>query len=247
MDLYEEAKLKGQKLRLATLLHKPEFKQNYLTPIRCLGQRDQCHLLERVVNLELSLSELQTEANQLKQQMALKSAFVKLTNSETWERAQEMFPHFATEEQLTRFLNSDLKKSIPKTFSDFCHRAKCSTAQYEASGIGHLTIRGNTVSTLVSPITEINGNLIKQVDPTFTRASLILLSLPDVASAENVAYTTINEVNSFFGCHHYIAAVMSTLETSQQIAETWKKAFGHMELLLIANTNCKGNKYPKYV
>ncbi len=202
--------------------------------------------MEQVVNLELSLSELQTEANKLKQQMALKSAFVKLTNSETWERAQEMFPHFATEEQLTRFLNIDLKKSIPKTFSDFCHRAKCSTAQYEASGIGHLMIRGNTVSTLVSSITELNGNLIKQVDPTFTGASLILSSLPDVASAENVAYT-IKEVNSFFGCHHYIAAVMSTLETSQQIAETWKKAFGHTELLLIANTNCKGNKYLKYV
>ena len=153
--------------------------------------------MEQVVNLELSLSELQTEANKLKQQMALKSAFVKLTNSETWERAQEMFPHFATEEQLTRFLNIDLKKSIPKTFSDFCHRAKCSTAQYEASGIGHLMIRGNTVSTLVSSITELNGNLIKQVDPTFTGASLILSSLPNVASAENVAYM-IKEVNSCF-------------------------------------------------
>ena len=110
MDLYEQAKLKGQKLRLATLLHKPDF--NYLTPIRSLAQEHQCTLLQRVVELELSLSELQSEANNLKQQLALKKAFVKLTNVESWEEAQEKFPHFATQEQLGRFIHIDLKKTF---------------------------------------------------------------------------------------------------------------------------------------
>ena len=41
MDLFENAKLKGQKLNLATLTTKPEFKQQYLAPIRSLDEADQ--------------------------------------------------------------------------------------------------------------------------------------------------------------------------------------------------------------
>ena len=41
MDLFENAKLKGQKLNLSTLTTKPEFKQQYLAPIRCMEEADQ--------------------------------------------------------------------------------------------------------------------------------------------------------------------------------------------------------------
>ena len=41
MDLFENAKLKGQKLNLATLTTKPEFKQQYLAPIRSMDEADQ--------------------------------------------------------------------------------------------------------------------------------------------------------------------------------------------------------------
>lgn len=147
----------GQKLRLATLLHKPDF--NYLTPIRSLAQEHQCTLLQRVVELELSLSELQSEANNLKQQLALKKAFVKLTNVESWEEAQEKFPHFATQEQLGRFIHIDLKK---KSFTDFCHRAKTSGSQSVVSSSSTVVIGGSRASVVVSMITEVNGSLIRQ-------------------------------------------------------------------------------------
>ena len=71
MDLYEQAKLKGQKLHLATLLHKQEFKQNYLAPIRSLPISNQCALLQWVVDMEYSLNNMQREATKLKQQLAL--------------------------------------------------------------------------------------------------------------------------------------------------------------------------------
>lgn len=48
MDLFEHAKLKGQKLNLSTLLTKPEFKQQYFAPIRRLGEEEQCYLLTKV-------------------------------------------------------------------------------------------------------------------------------------------------------------------------------------------------------
>lgn len=103
-------------MRLATLLHKPDFKQNYLTPIRSLSKADQCALLQQVIDHGLSLSELQVEANKIKQQSALKTAFVKLTNVESLEEARKKFPHFATEQQLEQYIHIDLKNSIPKPF-----------------------------------------------------------------------------------------------------------------------------------
>lgn len=157
MDLYEQAKLKGQKLCLATLLHKSDFKQNYLTSIRSLSG-DQCAPLQRVVGLELSLSGLQAEANKIKQQSALKVAFAKLTNVQSWE---EKFPHFATDHQFEQFVHINLKKSIPKTFSDFCHRAKSCGSQSLVSSSAVIKIRESTASMVVSMATEINGSLIR--------------------------------------------------------------------------------------
>ena len=60
IDLYEQAKLKGQKLNLASLLAKPEFKQQHLAPIRALDEDEQCKLLQRVIDRELSLAELKS-------------------------------------------------------------------------------------------------------------------------------------------------------------------------------------------
>ena len=113
---------------MATLLHKPEFKQHYLSPIRTLKVEDQCHLLQRVISNEITLSELQREANRIKQKIALKAAFTTLTNVDSWDEAMDKFPHFTTDEHLDRFMNVDIRKNIPKTFADFCQRAKNCTS-----------------------------------------------------------------------------------------------------------------------
>ena len=89
MDLFEQSKLKGQKLKMATLLQKPEFKQNYLAPIRTLQMQDQCMLLQQVISSEITLNNLQCVAAKIKQKTALKNAFTKLTNVDTREQAVE--------------------------------------------------------------------------------------------------------------------------------------------------------------
>jgi len=57
-----KCKLKGQKLNLATLLSKAEFKQKYFAPIRSLPPDNQCQLLLKVVDGECTLSDLKTLA-----------------------------------------------------------------------------------------------------------------------------------------------------------------------------------------
>ena len=76
IDLYEEAKLKGQKLNLSSLLSKPEFKQQYLAPIRALEENDQCLLLKKVIDKEISLAELKIESSNIKQLHSLRVAFM---------------------------------------------------------------------------------------------------------------------------------------------------------------------------
>ena len=53
---------------------------------------------------------------------ALHTAFLRLTNTGSWEEAVQLYPQFTTDDQIKRFLYCDLKKSksVPKSFSDFC-------------------------------------------------------------------------------------------------------------------------------
>ena len=63
--MFQQSKLKGQKLNLATLKSKPEFKQQYLAPIRCLEEEEQCKLLKKVLNKDVELKVAGAEAKQM--------------------------------------------------------------------------------------------------------------------------------------------------------------------------------------
>ena len=152
MDPYKQARLKGQKLKLATLIHKPKFKQNYLPPIRSLDEAVQCSLLQEVVDGKLSLAELQVQASKRKQVKNLHQAFIRLTTVSNWEEAQSTFPNFTTDDQLNRFLHLDLKKFIPKSFSDFFQEAKHEVAKPSIQREGH------TAVVLVVKVTEVCGS-----------------------------------------------------------------------------------------
>lgn len=123
MDMFQEIKLKGQKLN-ASLIAQPEFKQQYLAPIRALSPQDQVHLLTELTEQKITLAELKKEAANIKAMNTLKSTFVRLTNMESWGNAVERLPGYATEEQLSRFVQCDLRKNVPKIFIDYCLKSK---------------------------------------------------------------------------------------------------------------------------
>ncbi len=188
MDLFEQSKLKNQKLKMATLLHKPEFKQNYLSSIRALSVDEQCNLLQSVARSEITLTQLQSDASRLKQKSALKKVFILLTNVESWEEAAEKFPAFATHEQLDRFRDVDIRKTIPKTFTDFCQRAKNSSDTLSSStGSAMIVIKGASAIVVVSPLVNVTGSLLRSSDPAFQGANIVITSPQD--NIENVAYT----------------------------------------------------------
>ena len=183
MDLFENAKLKGQKLNLSKLLAKPEFKQQYLAPIRWLEECDQISLLRKVISRELSLAEMKTAAVEVKQLAAIKMAFLRLTNTETWEQAEERYPLFTSEVQLHRFIHVDLNKLIPQSFTDFCKRAKLSQGQpdgfaSDVSSVQHGSCSAHVVNCKAN---ELSGHAITRVYSSFHGAHLIITSFKEVS------------------------------------------------------------------
>ena len=58
MDIFEMGSLKDQKLNVKQLVLKPEFKQQYLAPLRALSIDDQRSILTKVVQKEIPLNSI---------------------------------------------------------------------------------------------------------------------------------------------------------------------------------------------
>lgn len=181
MDLFESAKLKGQKLNLTSLLSKPEFRQQYLAPIWSLEADEQCLLLKKVIDGELSMAELKAEAGHIKQTASLKAAFVRLTNCESWGAAEQKYPQFATIQQLKKFAHLDFKKAIPTSFSEFCTRAKASETSNEVPPesvvFSFESVKAHVIEANMSTL---SGNVLRKSDPNFCGANLSLLEIKEV-------------------------------------------------------------------
>ena len=185
MDRFEKAKLKDQKLRSAMATAKPDFKQQYLAPIRCLNYEDQCFLLERCKNGHISLKEMKNEASSLKKMYSLKNGFVKLTNSRNWEDAVIKFPRYACEAELRKFITFDIVKEFPQPFINFCKRAKCyeqsSSGNGEQEEVACAVKNGDAAAFVIcTQVDELNGQIIASKFSKFNGADLILLSINEV-------------------------------------------------------------------
>ena len=189
MDLYEQVKLKGQKLNLSSLLSKPVFKQQYLAPIRTLSETHQCDLLTMVIEKNLSLHELKEQSQKMKSMHALKVAFARLTNSDSWEKAAEKFPLFGSDEQLARFVGCDLKKSIPRSFHDFCQRA-----MLNSKSTSHPQVRSKNIFNFNSNDGLLLSACVIQAVPAALTGQTIIESLPTFSGGDLCIIAVDSEV-----------------------------------------------------
>lgn len=183
MDLFENGKLKEQKLKLDNMMCKPEFKQQYLAPIRTLPDEDQCNLLQKVIDREINLNDLKILSAQRKTILALRSTFVKSTNCTSWEEAQEKFPLYASDTQLSKFQDCDLKKMIPKRFEEFCLRAKNSSSGHSSVtsesffSIDNQDGPPSTVNIIRAKCIDVTGHTIKVTQSLFCGVDLAIVQV----------------------------------------------------------------------
>ena len=180
MDLFENGKLKEQKLKLDNLTCKPEFKQQYLVPIRTLPEDDQCDLLQKVTNKQITLNDLKTLSAQRKTILTLRSTFAKSTNCASWEEAKEKFPLYASDTQLSKFQDCDLKKVIPRRFEEFCLRAKNSSSSVTSELVISIDDQDGpplTVNIIRAKCIDVTGHSIKATQHSFCGVDLAIVQV----------------------------------------------------------------------
>lgn len=91
---------------------------------------------------------------------------------------------------------------------------------------------------IVSKPLELTGKAIKTVYPAFNGGQLVITNNVAKDKMESLAYT-VKEVNAFLGCHLYVVAAMSDVDDYQQVQQIWQRAFGHSEVLFVANSSVK--------
>lgn len=193
MDLFQEAKLKGQKLKLSNLLSKPDFKQQYLSPIRTLEESSQCLLLQKVIDRELSVLELKGAAAEMKNMAALKQSFLKLVNIDSWEEAEDKLPQFACIEQLKKFSKLNISQGIPQSFQEFCTRAKQTqnpTTRESMDSTHILSLDDTHCYVIESKFTEMCGSKITSIYTNFNGVHLSIMSLSEVRTYMYISITT---------------------------------------------------------
>lgn len=95
-------------------------------------------------------------------------------------------------------------------------------------------VRGCSASVLVSNLSEVNGNLIRQTDPpSFLGAKLIFTPTSQSSiEQENLAYT-IKEVNAFFNMHEYVVATYSLMADYPAVMDVWPLVHFLLQTLLM--------------
>ena len=189
MELFRTGKVKlssCEQTNSKTKSTEPEFKQQYLAPIRTLKADDQCRLLQQIIAGDLPILGLKKAAAHIKQTEMLKSTFLSHVAIDTWEEAQERLPLFAKIEVLSQFSKLNFSSSVPRSFTDFCTRAKESInlRSTEESSASDLIMKSDDTDTFAciikSTFTELHSARITAINPNFTGASLIVVSINEV-------------------------------------------------------------------
>ena len=176
IELYEDGKLKSQKLSRKNLISKPEFKQHHFQCLHNLVPSVQLKVLEQVVNCEITLDEMKSKANEFRAVLSIRRAFSKCTNT-SWEEAREWFPWHTTDDQLSRFLGLNFVKNVPDTFWSYCQSAVRGECQPGSDDWVYHGVKATIIQLKVSEFTIAE---LQQLVPTYTGASLIITSIPMV-------------------------------------------------------------------
>ena len=108
----------------------------------------------------------------------VRKAFVRCTNSKSWEDAATNFPAFTSKDRLLKFTNLDFKQNIPDAFRAYCQSAL--NLHMPALNCVKTTNNGTRVAVVCGPLTKLSAQKLKENDPAYTGAHLILATAPKV-------------------------------------------------------------------
>ena len=176
IEMYENGRLKNQKLSKKCMIVKPEFKQHNFQCLHNLSPEFQQEVLQEVINGTVSLDEMKKKANNFRSLVSIKKAFTKYTNS-TWDEAVERFPWHTEEERLATFLGLDFIKKVPESFQAYCQAA----VRGEQQQFNTMSHKGAAASVHMMNVMEVSIAEFMEECPSYTGAHLILTMVPKVS------------------------------------------------------------------
>ena len=186
IEMFEDGKLKNQKLNKKSLISKPEFKQHHLQCLHNLAPSFQQEILQQVSNREITLEEMKTRANDFRTLENIRKVFTRCTNT-TWDEAKRRFPWPSSDENLSHFLGLNFIKSIPDSFRIYCQAALRGENNHEENDV---TYQGCKAAIIELKITEFTIADLQVSYPSYSGANLILTSIPKVFNHKWLWITT---------------------------------------------------------
>lgn len=130
-DKYSKGLLKGQKPSRSKKSQEKalELKGSNFKCLRGIETSTAHSLLTELSEGQMSFLELQAECQTIKQLSKMQAAFVKATNSRTWEEACEKYPKFTSTDKFEPYKKLNFSNpTIPEEFMKFCQIAiKCTS------------------------------------------------------------------------------------------------------------------------
>ena len=176
IELFEDGKLKNQKLNKKSLVSKPEFKQQHFQCIHNLNPSFQQKILEQAMNREITLDEMKKKASEYRALENIRKAFTKCTNS-TWDEAKERYPWHTTDDHLRKFLGLNFVKNVPDSFRGYCTSAIRGERHQTNDNFSY---EGSVAITVVLQMNEVAVAAIQSAHPSYSGANLILACIPKV-------------------------------------------------------------------
>ena len=130
--LYSKGKLKDQNVshsKKGTASKPPDLKASNFKCLRGIEPSVVNRLLTELKDKQISLREMSSECGSIKQLHKVQKAFVKGTNSSSWEDAMQKWPNYCTASQLEPFKKLNFSGSVlPEPFLHFCQRVVSSNS-----------------------------------------------------------------------------------------------------------------------
>lgn len=201
MNMYEEGRVKGQKLSKKQLASCPEFKQQYLQPIQNLPSAFQIQVLSSMTGGEMSMMELRQAATRYRSLRSIEKAFCRYTNT-SWPDAQRRFPMYTAEEHLNQFTHLNFTKGVLEAYTAFCQAALRSEAsQAGDNSIDVYSFNRHKAFVLKGDIQTLTYSTLREAGVPFNGAHLFVAFLfgsadktrpiqsPNRWSSQRVCYT----------------------------------------------------------
>ena len=103
-------------------------------------------MLQKLVDRTCTLAEVREKAMAFRAMEVIKGAFVRTTNSSTWENAQQLFPYHTAEERLSTFVGLSFKGGLPSVFKEYCRSAMLAAGSVDSGLSTTFSSNGCTVT-----------------------------------------------------------------------------------------------------